>query len=168
MQITSNTTASERCRDQGGKWNRKNEYEKSKASFIWIIFIHMFGFFEKKKENPTNSSLQFHHSLYWSLGYLLPPFQVELCIFYIFAICQSPVLNHASQTPLSISVFWRTCLTDANISDSTEKMWREKLCWYTQPSVTDKLFYWQRITALVRAISSAGAKESANFLFLLA
>lgn len=166
MQTTSNTT--ERWRDQRGKWNRKKEKKKSKASFSWIIFIDMFGFFERKEQNPTDIVLFTFITFSWSLFYMLPSFPGR-ALHFVFAICQSPVLNHAhTDTPLSIFIFWRPCLTDANILDSTEKMWREKLCWYTQPSVTHKLFYWQRITALLRAISSAGAKESANFLFLLA
>lgn len=70
MQITSNTTASERCREPMRKMKQEERIGNSKASFIWIIFIHMFGFFESKKKNPSDIVLLSLITLSWSLGYV--------------------------------------------------------------------------------------------------
>lgn len=121
---------------------------------FWLLW-------EEKGKSHRHSCLQFYHIISFpgrALHFL------NIC--HMSKVLFSTMLHR--DTPLPVFVFRRTSLTDANITDSTEKMCKEKLCWYTQPSVTHKPFYWQRIIALVRAISSAGAKESANFLFLLA
>lgn len=70
MQTTSNTTASEICRDQReneiGRESKKSQKQVSVALFSLICF----GFFEREKENPTGIVLFSFITLSWSLGYV--------------------------------------------------------------------------------------------------